>query len=116
MYYSAVLTLHDALHLMYTPGVLLKPDHQTEATGQTIELTCKVRGTSIDNLTYQWIIPGSVVVNGSNALTIPNTTVNDSGIYFCIVHAINGSNEGIKSNLANVSILGKFKNSRELQK
>jgi len=96
-------------HLVYIPGVLLKPDHQTEATGQKIELTCEVHGTSLDDLTYQWIIPGQVKINDSYALTIPNATVNDSGIYFCIVHTIDSSNDGIKSNIANVSILGKLK-------
>ena len=106
MHFAAI---HVLLHLLYILGILLKPETQTKATGQTIELTCKVHDTGIDELTYQWTILGLVVVNASSVLTIPNATVNDSGIYFCVVHVIGGSNDGIKSNIATISILSELK-------
>lgn len=92
-------------------GIVLEPESQTKATGQTIELTCNVNGTSTDILTYQWIIRwylDPVVVNGSNVLTIPNATVNNSAVYYCAVFITGNINTRVQSNSAIVTILRKL--------
>ena len=95
--------------------------HQTNATGQTIELMCDVFGTGTDDdLVYQLIksdpldqsgwtsLLEPVIVNGSNVLLITNASVNDNGVYNCIVFSINNNSTVVKSNSANVSILGTY--------
>ena len=94
------------------PGVTVEPEKQTKATGQTIELTCIVNGTSSASLMYQWIISRlylkPVVVNSSNVLTIPNASVSNSGVYYCVVFISGHNNTGVQSNSATVSILRKL--------
>ena len=90
----------------------LHPQSKTIATGQTIVLTCTVHDTDTDNLTYWWTKKGGksalvpLVVNSSNLLMISNATVGDSGMYNCIVLISASSNTTIKSNPANVTVLG----------
>ena len=97
-------------------GIKLYPKHQTVATGQTIELTCDVYGTGTDNdLVYQWTnskwqSPSAAIEmnrqNSSNTLRIHNANVNDSGVYNCIVFNAGSNSTVVKSNSANVTILG----------
>ena len=102
-------------------GVTLHPENQANATGQMIELTCDIYGIDTDDdLVYQWIksdpldqsgwtsLPEPVVVNGSNVLLITNATVNDNGLYYCIVFSIDDNSTVVKSNSASVTILGTY--------
>ena len=101
--------------LLYA-GIKLYPENQTVATGQTIELSCDIYGTGTDNdLVYQWTnsrwqSPLAAVVmnrqNSSNILRIQNANVNDSGVYNCIVFNAGSNSIVVKSNSANVTILG----------
>ena len=92
--------------------IILHPQNETVATGQTIVLTCMVYYTGMDDITYQWtkteeknvIVP--LVAYDSN-LTIYDTNVNDTGMYNCIAFS-SSSNTSIKSNTASVSVLGEF--------
>ena len=103
-------------------GITVEPESQTKATGQTIELTCDVYGTSTDSLMYQWIIPRQYlgflyidIVNGSKVLTIPNATVSDSGVYSCVVFTSSNSNTGVQSDSANVTIIRKLYSSESIE-
>ena len=110
-------------------GITLHPENQTNATGQTVELTCDVYGTDTnDDLVYQWIksgrrndqsgqrntqsgwrsLPEPVAVNGSNVLPITNATIDDSGMYNCVVFSTDNNSTEAKSNSASVTILGKY--------
>ena len=101
----------------------LHPENRTNATGQTIELMCDVFGidTDIDDdLVYQWIksdplgqlgwrsLLQPVVLNGSNVLPITNASVNDNGVYNCVVFSIDNNSTAVKSNLASITILGTY--------
>ena len=82
---------------------------------------CDVFGTGTDDdLVYQLIksdpldqsgwtsLLEPVVVNGSNVLPITNATVNNNGVYNCIVFSINNNSTVVKSNTASVTILGTY--------
>jgi len=70
--------------------IILHPENETIATGQTVVLTCEAYDTGTDNLTYQWIkmeknTLAQVLVHYSNHLIISNASINDSGVYNCVV-------------------------------
>ena len=110
-----MLRVYMCIILLYA-GIKLYPKNQTVATGQTIELTCDVYGTGTDNgLVYQWTnskwqsTPAAIEMNrqnNSNMLRIHNVSVNDSGVYNCIVFNAGSNSTVVKSNSANVTILG----------
>ena len=98
--------------LLYA-GIKLYPENQTVPTGQTIELTCDVYSTGTDNdLVYQWTnsrwqsTPAAIEMIRHNVLRIHNADVNDSGVYNCIVFNAGSNSTIVKSNSANVTILG----------
>ena len=88
------------------------PENQTIATGQPIILVCIVNATSANNLTYQWTKSSPlepVVLNGSsNMLFIHDASVNDSGVYYCGVFDAQENSTAVKSNAANVTVLGEL--------
>ena len=92
--------------------IILHPQNKTVATGQTIILTCTVNYTGMDNITYHWTkteeknVTVRLVAYDSN-LTIYDINVNDTGMYNCFAFSPS-SNASIKSNTADVSVLGKF--------
>ena len=96
-------------YCIFYADITLHPQSKTIATGQTIVLNCTVTvyGTGTDNLTYWWSKNGGkpFVVNSSNLLMISNATVDDNGMYNCIAFSAS-SNSTIKSNSANVTVLG----------
>ena len=113
------------LHLC--SGITLQPENQMNATGQTIELTCVVYGANIVNdLVYQWIKSGRrsdqlgqrntqsgwrslskpIIVNGSNVLSITDASIDDSGVYNCVVFSTDNNSTVATSNSASVTILG----------
>ena len=92
--------------------IILHPQNETVATGQTMVLTCTVNYTGMDDITYNWTkTQGKNVIEHLVAydsyLTIYDTNVNDTGMYNCFAFSPS-SNASIKSNTANVSVLGKL--------
>ena len=115
--------------LQLCSGITLQPENQTSATGQTIKLTCDVYGTDIANdLVYQWIKSGRrsdqsgqrnaqsgwrsvskpIIVNGSSVLQITDASIDDSGVYNCVVFSTDNNSTVAKSNSASVTILGMY--------
>ena len=84
------------------PNITVHPNENepiTVAEDSTVELRC--RATGDHPLTYQWMrVSGSLpnrvkTSNNGQRLTIRNTTVSDSGLYYCNV----SNNEGSVSSM-----------------
>ena len=77
--------------------------------GTKVTLTCAASGA--DDLKYQWMrmgkktIPSGARGTGSNTLIIRNITVDDSGLYKCVVSS---GNVEVTSKVGNVSVLSKL--------
>ena len=89
--------------LIIPTEITAHPSSTRVEASQDVILNCS---SSVDNVTYSWHRDGGVIPprsRGKNnyTLTIPNATVLDGGMYYCIA-----SMEGIsvESNRANVAV------------
>ena len=93
----------------YFADITTNPEDRIVAVGTDVALICDASGA--DNLNYQWMrmgektIPSRAIGVHSSTLIIPNITVNDSGLYKCVVSS---GDVTVTSKVGNVSVLSKF--------
>lgn len=82
LYSSTVNSNNEPILVSDGLQITSQPESQSVALGETANFSVVVAGADPDAINYQWFLNGSPILGATQmALSIPNTDINDRGIY-----------------------------------